>query len=50
MLTGPSPATSTRAHNALVKLPRDPDALRLPANRALVFATPDEFRNHHKED
>jgi hypothetical protein len=34
----------------MVKLPRDPDALRLPANRALVFATPDEFRNHHKED
>lgn len=29
------------------KSPRDPDILRLPVDRDLVFATPLEFRGHH---
>lgn len=33
----------------MCKLPRDPDILRLPANRASVFATPMEFREHHSQ-
>lgn len=31
----------------LCKVPRDPDALRLPPDRKAVFAMPDEFRRHH---
>ena len=29
------------------KSPRDPEALRLPADRTLVFVTPAEFQAHH---
>lgn len=32
----------------MAKLCRSPDALRLPPNRKLVFATPAEFSKHHK--
>lgn len=32
----------------VVKTPRDPECLRLEANRDLVFATPQEFKAHHE--
>lgn len=32
------------------KRPRDPDTLRLPADRDAVFASPVAFAAHHKED
>lgn len=32
----------------LGKLPRDPNALRLPADRDAVFASPREFTEHHE--
>jgi hypothetical protein len=32
----------------VVKSPRDPEVLRLPADREAVFARPDEFRAHHE--
>ena len=35
-----------RANTA--KLPRDKSILVLPIDRKLVFATPDEFREHHQ--
>lgn len=38
-------AATYRANMA--KLCRDPSILRLPADRAQVFATPDEFKKHH---
>jgi len=31
------------------KAPRDPEALRMPVDRATVFATPGEFLAHHDE-
>lgn len=31
------------------KLPRHPEALRLPADRVLVFASPTEFLTHHAQ-
>ncbi len=33
----------------VVKSPRDPEALRLPANRETVFGTPIEFTTHHQD-
>jgi hypothetical protein len=33
----------------VAKLPRDPELLRLPADREAVFATPGEFIAHHAE-
>lgn len=33
----------------VAKRPRDPDALRLAADRDRVFAWPGEFREHHEE-
>jgi hypothetical protein len=32
----------------VVKLPRDPETLRLPRDRERVFATPREFLSHHE--
>src|SRR5258705_13907898 len=32
------------------KLPRDPEALQLPADREKVFATPTAFRAHHESE
>lgn len=31
----------------MAKSPRDPEALRLPRDTEAVFATPDEFTQHH---
>jgi hypothetical protein len=31
------------------KTPRDPEVLRLPADRETVFATPAEFKAHHEK-
>jgi hypothetical protein len=33
----------------VVKTPRDPEVLRLEADRATVFATPQEFLDHHEQ-
>ena len=31
------------------KSPRDPNALRLPADRELVFSNPMQFKEHHED-
>lgn len=33
----------------IVKSPRNPEAMKLPANRTAVFSNPDEFLAHHKK-
>lgn len=33
----------------MAKIPRDPNALQLPADRERVFASPQQFRDHHED-
>ena len=47
-LIGPQCAGVAIYRANVAKLPRDPDVLRLPADRERVFASPNEFRNHHE--
>lgn len=46
-LIGPQCAGMAIYRANVCKLPRDPEQLRLPADRTLVFAGPVAFRDHH---
>jgi hypothetical protein len=48
-LIGPQCAGSAIYRANVCKAPRDPDVLRLPKDKANVFASPTEFLEHHKE-
>lgn len=47
VLLGPQCAGAAIYRANVLKRPRNPDILRLPADTALVFAGPHEFRAHH---
>lgn len=47
-LKGPQCAGMAIYRANVAKLPRDPKALKLPADREAVFATPSEFKEHHE--
>ena len=46
-LTGAQCAGLATYRANVAKSPRDPQQLKLPANRAAVFASPKEFLEHH---
>lgn len=48
--TGAQCAGSAIYRANVVKLPRDPQTLRLPADETRVFGSPAEFTRHHGED
>lgn len=47
-LKGPQCAGSAIYRANVCKLPRDPEILRIKADRETVFATPKEFKEHHE--
>jgi hypothetical protein len=49
-LAGPQCAGLAIYRANVLKRPRNPAALTLPADREAVFARPDEFLNHHGDD
>ncbi len=45
---GPQCAGAAIYRANVCKKPRDPEALKLPADREKVFTTPREFKDHHE--